>query len=108
MPFNIYWGKLFLALLVGTLCLQLVYRFTFRLQQWILAVGGIVMACLHVRFVLLFAPFFAPILATMLARWIDGYHRNKDKFVLNGILMAGAIFASVWYFPSQADFEHDC
>ena len=91
MPFNIYWGKLFLALLVGTFSLQLVYRFTFRVQQWVLAIGGIVMACLHVRFVLLFAPFFAPILAIMIARWIDGYKRDVDKYVLNGALMVVAV-----------------
>jgi hypothetical protein len=107
MPFNIYWGKLFLALLVGTFLLQVMHRFTFRLQQWTLALGGIVMACIHVRFVLLFAPFFAPILATMLARWIDQYERKKDKYVLNGVLMAGMVFATLWYFPTRSQLEHD-
>ena len=107
MPFNIYWGKLFLALLVGVFVLQLMYRFTFRLQQWILAIGGTVMACLHVRFVLLFAPFFAPILAIMLARWLDGYRREKDKYVLNAVVMVAIVFATVWYFPSRSELERD-
>jgi hypothetical protein len=107
MPFNIYWGKLFLGLLVGAFLLQVMYRFTFRLQQWILALGGIVMACVHVRFVLLFAPFFAPILAIMLARWIDQYQRGIDKYVLNGVLMAGMAFATVWYFPTGSELDHD-
>jgi len=107
MPFNIYWGKLFLALLVGTFLLQVMYRFTFRPQQWILALGGIVMACIHVRFVLLFAPFFAPILAIMLARWVDQYQRSKDKYVLNGVLMVGMVIATVWYFPTRSELERD-
>jgi hypothetical protein len=106
MPFNAFWGKLFLAVVVGAFVLQTLYHFKFRLQQWILGIGGVVMACLHVRFVLLFAPFFSPILAIMLAPWLDRYHREKDKFVLNAVLMAGAVFAMVWYFPTRSKLEH--
>jgi len=105
MPFNIVWGKIFLGVVAGAFALQMVYQFKFRLQQWVLAIGGTVMACLHVRFVILFAPFFAPILAVMLSRWFDRYHREKDKYVLNAVLMAGAIFAAVWYFPSRSELE---
>ena len=107
MPFDIFWGKFFLALLVGALALQMIYQFKFRLQQWVLAIGGTVMTCLHVRFVLLFAPFFAPILAIMLSRWLDKYRPEKDKFLLNGVLMAAVIVAMVWYFPSRSELEHD-
>jgi hypothetical protein len=107
MPFDQSWGKFFLALLVGTVALMTVYQFKFRLQQWILAIGGVVMACLHVRFVLLFAPFFAPILATMLSRWFDKYRPEKDKFLLNAALMTGVIIAIVWYFPTRSDLQRD-
>jgi hypothetical protein len=106
MPFNALLGKLFLAVVVGAFVLQALYHFKFRLQQWVLGIGGAVMACLHVRFVLLFAPFFSPILAIMLAPWLDRYHREKDKFVLNAVLMAGAVFAMVWYFPTRSELEH--
>ena len=107
MPFDIFWGKFFLALLAAAFALQMIYQFKFRLQQWVLAIGGTVMACLHVRFVLLFAPFFVPILAIMLSRWLDRYHREKDKFVLNGVLMTAVVAAIVWYFPSRSELEHD-
>jgi hypothetical protein len=105
MPFNITWGKIFLALLAGSLLLQLLYRLTFRLDQWLLALGGVVMAFVHVRFVMLFAPFFAPILAGLLSRWLDRYRPEKDKFVLNGALMTAAAVLLVWYFPSQHELE---
>lgn len=59
------------------------------------------MACLHVRFLLLFVPFFAPLFAVMLARWIPDYDRKKDKFLLNGLLMAAVAAAVFWYFPSS-------
>jgi hypothetical protein len=96
-----------LGLLVGAVALQMVYRFKFRLQQWILAFGGVLMACLHVRFVLLFSPFFAPILAAMFSRWIDRYRPEKDKFVLNGVLMTLVAVAIAWYFPSLSELTQD-
>lgn len=105
MPLNESWGKFFLILLVGAVALQTIYQYKFRLQQWILAFGGVVMACMHVRFVLMFAPFFAPILAVMLSRWFDEYRPEKDKFALNAILMAGVATAIVLYFPSRADLQ---
>jgi hypothetical protein len=105
MPFDIWWGKAFLALLLGAFALQIVYHFTFRVQQSVLAIGAIVMTCIHARFVIIFAPFFAPITATILARWLDKYRREKDKYVLNFAIMATAVFAMAWYFPSSADLE---
>jgi len=107
MPFNLYWGRFFLALVAGTTLVQTIYPCRFRLQQWVLAIGGVVMACMHVRFVLMFAPFFAPVLAAMLSRWFDQYRPEKDKFVLNGALITAAVAITVWYFPSRAELERD-
>jgi hypothetical protein len=107
MPFNQPWGKFFLALLAGAVALQIVYKFKFRMQEWILAIGGVVMTCLHVRFVLLFAPFFAPILATMLSRWFDKYRPEKDKFLLNAAIISAVTLSIIWYFPTRSDLQHD-
>ena len=105
MPFNTAWGKAFLLLLVGCFLLHAAFHFKFRAQQWALGIGGAVMACLHMRFVLLFVPFFAPILAIMLARWLQPYHREKDKFILNFVLMAATLFAMVRYFPTPSQLQ---
>jgi hypothetical protein len=43
--------------------------------------------------------------ATMAARWISGYDRSKDKYLLNAALMAGIVVAIVHYFPSRAYLE---
>jgi hypothetical protein len=101
MPFNLLGGKFFLGLLVATFLLQAIYHTPFRLHELALALGGTVMACVHLRFCMLFVPFFAPVLASMIAGWLPAYNRAKDKYVLNGLLMAGVIFAMFWYFPSQ-------
>lgn len=105
MPFDIAGGKLFLILILGFFIAQMGLGLEWRLEELVLFAGGAYLATVHVRFLLVFVPFFAPLLATTLARWIPGYAREKDKYVLNAILMAGVIAAMVHYFPSRADFE---
>jgi hypothetical protein len=103
MPFNQVGGKLFLGLLLAFLLVQVVARFTWRLEQLSLFVFGAAMATIHVRFVLLFVPFFAPLLATVLARWIPAYDRPKDRYALNVVMIAAAIIGMIHYFPSRND-----
>jgi hypothetical protein len=105
MPFGLPGGKIFLALVLLFFVLQVVFRFTWRVEELALFLFGMMMACLHVRFVLLFVPFFAPLLATMLARWVPGYDRAKDLYIFNGVLMAAIATALVAYFPSQSSLK---
>jgi hypothetical protein len=105
MPFHLAGGKIFLCLLLGMLVLQVISRFTWRLEEFLLLLFGTWMACLHVRFLLLFVPFFAPLFATMLARWIPSYDRQKDLRIVNASIMAGALAAMVHFFPSQQEMR---
>jgi hypothetical protein len=105
MPFNVVGGKLFLAVVLGFFLAQMISPLTLKLSEVILFFGGIIMACLHVRFLLLFVPFSAPIFAVLLARWLPPYNRKIDHFVLNAVLMSAATIAMVRYFPSRADIE---
>ena len=105
MPFNIVAGKFFLALLLGFFLLQIAFRFTWRLEELGLFLFGTMMACLHVRFILLFVPFFAPLLATILGKWVPRYESSKDKYILNAAVMAGAAVAIVCFFPSYREME---
>jgi hypothetical protein len=59
------------------------------------------MACLHIRFILLFVPFFTPIFATMLAKWVPPYKRSIDKFAFNAVLMTAAAAAIFHYWPTH-------
>jgi hypothetical protein len=102
MPFNIVGGKLFLVIVLGFFLAQIIAPLKLRLFELVLLFGGIAMACLHVRFLLLFVPFSAPVLAVMMAGWLPPYDRKKDHFLLNAILMAAVIFAIIRYFPTQA------
>jgi hypothetical protein len=104
-PFNLLPGKLFLVLFLGTVLLQAMFRFRWRLEEFVLFLFGAMMACLHVRFLLLFVPLYAPILATILARWMPAYDRTKDKFYVNAALMASVAASLVYFFPSRTDIQ---
>src|SRR5580704_7221599 len=103
MPFNLGGGKLFLALLLGFFLAQVVFRFSWHLAELLLFLFGTAMACLHVRFLLLFVPFFAPLASTMLARYAPAYNKAKDRYLFNFVLMAGVVIASAHHFPSRAE-----
>ena len=84
MPFSIPDGKIFLALVLGLFLAQVILRLTWRLEELALFLFGTMMACLHVRFLLLFVPFFAPLPSPRHSGPMDaGYERDKDKFALN-------------------------
>ncbi len=105
MPFNIAGGKLFLAVVLAFFLAQMMFQITWRAAEVVLFFGGVMMACLHVRFLLLFVPFFAPLFATVLARWLPPYDRKKDHYILNALLMAAVVAAMVRYFPTRAGIE---
>jgi len=105
LPFNVQFGKLFLLLVVGFLLAQIVYRFPWQLAEMTPLLCGMVAACLHVRFLQVFVPFCAPLLAVMLSRWIRPYEAGKDKFALNAILMTAIVVGVVRFFPSRAQLE---
>ncbi len=95
-------GKYFLALVLGFFVVQLALRLKWRLEELTLFLGGVVMAFVHVRFILLFVPFCIPLLAVVFARWLPSYDKKKDKYVLNAVLMASVIALMWHYFPSKA------
>ena len=105
MQFNLFGGKIFLLLLFGFIVVQAAMKLTWRLEEFGLYLFGTMMAFLHMRFLLLFVPFAAPIFAVVLTRWMKGYERRKDRLLLNAVLMAGVAIAVAHYFPSHDALE---
>lgn len=105
MPFQALGAQIFLALVLGFFVLQIWLDITWRIEELIPFVGAVALACVHRRFILLFVPFAVPLFATIAARWLAVYHRAKDKYVLNALLMAGIVAAMVHYFPACAELE---
>ena len=106
MPFDTAIGKVFLVLLLGTiLTLVIKYDHVWRLEELALFLFGTMMACLHVRFLMIFVPFFAPLLGAFIAPWMPSYNRREEKFGLNAALMTCVLIAIVHYFPTRADLQ---
>jgi hypothetical protein len=98
---------LFLALVLGTIAVQVALRLKWRIEDALLFVGAAGMAFVHARFLLAFVPFFAPMFATVLARWVPGYDLRKDRFALNALLLAAMLGGMIHYFPSRAKIEEN-
>jgi hypothetical protein len=105
MSFSLPIGKLFLSLVLGFLLAQVVLRPTWQLAELTLLLVGIAASFLHIRFLLLFVPFCAPLLAVILCRWVPPYEPAKDKHALNALLMIVVVLALVRFFPSHKELE---
>jgi hypothetical protein len=105
MMFGEFFGKLFLALVLTFVLAQVTLRLNWRLEELVLFFAGVVAACLHLRFVLVFVPFSAPMFAVILARGISPYEPAEDKYPLNTLLMAVIVGGIVWFFPSRARLQ---
>src|SRR5208337_3129478 len=90
---------------VGFLLAQIVLRPTWQLAELTLFLVGLVAACLHARFLLIFVPFCAPLFAVILSRWIPPYDAGKDKYALNVLLMIAVVVGMVRFFPSQKQLQ---
>jgi len=101
MPIDQQFGKIFLGIVLLVVVLQILFRFTWRLEELLLAIGGTALACLHARMLLLFVPLFAPMLAVMLARVLPRYGWAKHRYVLNGVVITAVVMGVILYFPSR-------
>lgn len=104
MKFSLPGDKLFLGLVLGFLLVQLLWRRKWRLDEVGLFLFATLMACLHIRFLSLFALFFAPLFVEVLARWIPRYDRAKEIYALNALIIFSIVAGMLWYFPSTADY----
>lgn len=105
MPFNLLGGKIFLGIVLGIFAAQAAFGLEWRIEEFLLFIFGTAMACLHIRFILLFVPFVAPLLAVVVARWMDSYKRAKDQYALNAVIMAGLLATMVHYSPTRASLD---
>jgi hypothetical protein len=103
--FGAPFARVFLVLLLGAFVVQVFLPVIFRLDVLLLLLFAIVESCLHVRFLIFFAIVFAPVLASLLARWLPPYRREKDRAVVNAVLMAGLVGGMLFLFPSRARLE---
>jgi hypothetical protein len=105
LPLALWQSKLLLILLIAFVVAQVALRLTYRLEELGLFLFAAYATLLHYRFVILFAILVAPLLASILMRWAPKYDRAADKYVLNALLIAGAILLMLKCFPSDASLK---
>ncbi|HKT12283.1 MAG TPA: hypothetical protein VJW77_10710 [Terriglobia bacterium] len=101
-----FWqAKLLLIFLFGFILAQCAFRFRYRLEELSLFLIGLYAAFVHVRFVILLAIIFAPLLASIFVPWAPAYDPRKDKYVLNAALTFVAMVAFVMFIPSETALQ---
>jgi hypothetical protein len=100
------YGKLFVVLILAFWILITMRRVRIRLEDMALLLIAMVETFMHARFMLLFVPVFAPLLAEAIAPWFPAYDETKDHPVLNFALVALIIAGMVEFFPSNASLQH--
>ena len=102
---NFWQAKLLLVLLFGFIVTQVVFRLRFRLEEIGLFLLVVYLTFVHIRFAILFAIVFAPLAASIFARWAPVYNSKVDKYAINAVLMFAALAAMVVLFPSQPTLQ---
>jgi hypothetical protein len=59
----------------------------------------------HFRFLLIFVPMFAPIVATYLAWFLPAYDASKERYGMNAVFIAGIVLAGIALLPSNKKLQ---
>ena len=105
LPFDLLFGKLFLAVLLAFCLLQLLFPRVYRVEEIGLLLFAIYSACTHRRFLVFFVLVFTPLLAAQLERLTKPRGATQDRPLLNAVLMAALAGALVAFFPSNAKLD---
>jgi hypothetical protein len=106
-PLDEWHGEFFLMLVLLFIAALAAGQIRLRLAELGLFLFAVFMTAEHARALPVFAFVLAPLLATVLARWVPAYERDKDKYVVNAVLIGLALLAFAWYFPSRQGLERE-
>jgi hypothetical protein len=102
---NFWQAKLLLVLLFAFIVAQVAFRFRYRLEEIALFLFVAYSTFVHFRMAIVFAIVFAPLAASIIARWMPAYDPMIDKHAVNAALMIAALVAMVFFLPSKAALQ---
>ncbi len=105
LTFGLGIGKYLLALLLMVFLAHVFLPLQHRLQEMVLLLFGVYAACVHIRFLLIFVMLFAPVVASILARWMPRYDGTKDQYVLNLVIIIFGVMLLVRFLPGNAELR---
>jgi len=98
-------GKLFLVFLLVLIVALMALRPALRLAEVALFLFAVGMTVLHARMLPLFAIVLAPLLASLLGRWIPKYEPAGDHYAANAFLIALVVLGMVKILPARRDLD---
>ena len=101
LDFSTWWGQAFLIAVLAWLAVQMIAPLVYRLEIIAPLLLVTYESFIHSRFLLVFVPMFAPILATYLAKWLPGYDTAKEKYAMNAVFIAAIVLGCVALIPSN-------
>jgi hypothetical protein len=105
LDFSTPYAHVFLALLMVILLAQVVSPLMYRLETLALLLFTIAETCLHARFIMFFGIILAPVLATVLSRWLPSYRQEQDHPVANTVLIGAIVFGILTFFPPTSKLQ---
>ena len=105
LPLGFGQAKILLVLLFAFIIAQVTLRPRYRLEELALFFLMAYSTFVHSRLAILYALVFAPLLGSILARWVSPHEPKIDKYALNAALILAAAATIIHYFPSQAGLQ---
>jgi hypothetical protein len=99
------WGQAFLILLLAWIAAQVISPIVYRLEILVPLLLLTYESFVHFRFLLVFVPLFAPIMATYFARRLPGYDAAKESYAMNAVSIAVILLAAVVLMPSNRKLQ---
>ncbi len=106
LTFSMPLGKYLLALLLALFVAQVVFRLSYRLEELAMLVLAVYATCVHIRFAMVFAILLAPIVASVLARWVSPYDPAKDHYFLNVAIIVLVVVGLARVLPSKRELDN--
>ena len=100
-----WWGQVFLLVVLGWIAAQMISPIVYPVEV-IAPLLVVTYECfVHNRFLLLFVPVFAPVLATYLAHLLPAYDAAKENYRMNAVVTIGLVAAGIAFMPSNAKLQ---
>jgi hypothetical protein len=103
--FSASWGQAFLLSVLAWMAAQMISPIVYRLEIIAPLLLVTYESFVHSRFLLLFVPMFAPIMATFLARWLPSYDAAKERYAMNAVFIAALLCGGLALLPSNARLQ---
>jgi hypothetical protein len=105
--FNIWHGQLFLAFVLLFFVAVAAFRPAVRIEELALLFLAVAMTAMHTRALPLFVIVFAPLLASLLDRWVSNYEPGKDLCSVNALFIVLVALGIAVSFPSREKLERN-